>query len=900
MASSSLGYAQFSWTGVEITHAGNTEFDLSFDPGGSKPVVITLSGVLGETVSFKTRVTSSVDNVTGTFYFRWINTSQFDPDLDYYDLAQATLSFGTSPDPQEFDAGTFVPVEEGDYHFEIRDGNNNLVKFYGRNFITVKVVDSEIGEISDVVLRGLVDGNTLNVTQPITLSAYVYPSIMREYVSVDYFITHDSRVVSNPQKYAGYKITNAPITFGEGGEFFEFVWETPYITGDNPLYITAYAQMSNGSFDFSEPVQVNIVGIGSDPIVTISAAPGDDWTVGSDAQFTVQASDSGALVETIEFFVNGRLTGDPITEAYANSPWTFDFKFPSSGPYDIWAIATFSNGNKAISNILEYDIKQGREPFVYLISPAPGMQFLPGTTLPILASAWDPNSLIDELKYYINDTLVQTMARKDDGTFDPDPITFDYNFPFAGNYRIYVQATDEGGLIAQSEVVQVVVRDLDSRLPRVVMSHPLPVGGGDTVNDVSVGSSMYLNAIATDGDGRIERVNFYINSQLIGSSSASYNDTFAMFFAPTTAGNYVMFAEAVDNSGNRMHSPPLRLNVYPLEAQLPRVKILPLPDRYQNLDAGSEITVSVEVDGGLVDVNQVNYYLNGVLVDSQDETDEGNEDVFTATFTVNAPGTHLISARAIEIDPLGLTTDNWMISDPVGIRVNPPSDDRGFVERVYLSILGVAPSRSVLDAAVFALNNGQITRAQYVYDLMTSEIYQPTLLALMARYLLTGEWPDRNMLNSDIRAVNVSLPAFVNQHLPTFQTRYWDNQRLPDGFSSDRDFRNFFRALWLNKHGVEPTKAQTDRAVMQMKVFFLEDFVAEFVRDVDAMIFGSGTISTLLGIPNPPNSLLEDRAFVASLFGHLLHVRPSVDEVEALLPLTQIQQIEAVLADPRF
>ena len=879
MLGNSALVAQYSLDGVTITHQGNIDLHL-----GDPSVPNTLEGVVGEEVSFEIFIRSTANGV-GFFNLRWTNPDN--PALDAEDIGGDNLTFDAidlvglpvvSSETLSFNGGTFIPPYPGLFEFEVWANGSLLSSF------EIEVVDLETGDLTYAQMRTPSDNETINVSQSVTLSARVGPQPLRELITVDYFVN-------------GYKVNDEPVTYEDGGEFFSYQWTLPYI---GELEIHALAQLSSGSFLTTNPINVTAVGVGSSPIVTISAPPGDDWTVGSDAQFTVQASDSGALVETIEFFVNGRLTGDPITEAYANSPWTFDFKFPSSGPYDIWAIATFSNGNKAISNILEYDIKQGREPFVYLISPAPGMQFLPGTTLPILASAWDPNSLIDELKYYINDTLVQTMAREDDGTFDPDPITFDYNFPFAGNYRIYVQATDEGGLIAQSEVVQVVVRDLDSRLPRVVMSHPLPVGGGDTVNDVSVGSSMYLNAIATDGDGRIERVNFYINSQLIGSSSASYNDTFAMFFAPTTAGNYVMFAEAVDNSGNRMHSPPLRLDVYPLEAQLPRVKILPLPDRYQNLDAGSEITVSVEVEGGLVDVNQVNYYLNGVLVDSQDETDEGNEDVFTATFTVNAPGTHLISARAIEIDPLGLTTDNWMISDPVGIRVNPPSDDRGFVERVYLSILGVAPSRSVLDAAVFALNNGQITRAQYVYDLMTSEIYQPTLLALMARYLLTGEWPDRNMLNSDIRAVNVSLPAFVNQHLPTFQTRYWDNQRLPDGFSSDRDFRNFFRALWLNKHGVEPTKAQTDRAVMQMKVFFLEDFVAEFVRDVDAMIFGSGTISTLLGIPNPPNSLLEDRAFVASLFGHLLHVRPSVDEVEALLPLTQIQQIEAVLADPRF
>ncbi len=886
-----VGFGTLSYF-VELTHDG----EMDGNPPGSTPFAV-LENVVGTEITFNIQVTSNVtvDGEDGeqNFWLRWKNPDnpslpQVDVGFGSIDFTSATAAVVGSAGPPVVEAadatpasgsfsGKWTPPYPGLFNFAIEASGGDVATF------TIEVVDVEAGNLTYAEMRTPSDGETISVSQSVTLSSNIGPSIMREYMSVDYFVN-------------GYKVNAEPITFSDGGEFFDYVWEVPYI-GDVSMMVRA--QMANGDFMESDEVDVSLVGVGSTPEVTLSAPPGDSWVVGSDAQFSVQASDSGALVQKIDLVVNGYVVAT-ISNAWEVSPWTFDFQFPSTGPYDIWVIAQFSNGNKAISNILEYNLELGSEPFVYLISPVAGMQFLPGSTLPILASSWDPNSLIQELKYFVNDTLIETSVRQSDGTFAPDPITFNYNFPFAGNYRIYVQATDQSGVIAQSEVVQVVVRDLDSRIPTVVMSHPLPVGGGDTVNDVSVGSAMYINAIAEDGDGTISKVNFYINSQLIGSSSNGFNDTYSTYFKPTTAGNYVMFAEAIDNNGNRMHSPPLLLNVYALEAQLPKVKILPLPDQFKEFDSGSEITVSVEVDGGLVDISQVNYYVDGVFVDSQDTADESDEDVFTASFIIDEPGVHLLSARAIEIDPVGLTTDNWSIADPVGVRAIESTSNRAFVNDVYLNIMGSSPSQSALDSAVYALNNGQMTQAQYVYNLMEGAAFDPTLEGLMARYLLTGEWPSRNVMISDTASARTSLPGFVNLFLPTFQSKYWGNKRIPDGFSTDKDFSDFFKVLFQNKHNQDPTSAQTDRGVMQMKVFFMEDFVSEFVRDTEATSFGSGTISTILGIPNPPNSLLEDRAYIASLFCNLLKVTPSIDDVEGMLGLTKVQQIQAILDDPRF
>jgi hypothetical protein len=326
------------------------------------------------------------------------------------DLAFSTIDFSSaapgSPVSGSF-SGPWTPPASGIYHFEILRREVGSSSSVVASTFSIEVVDIQAGQLTYAEMRTPSAGSSVNVTQTVTLSANIGPSILREYITVDYYVN-------------GYKVTDEPVTFASGGAFFSYVWEAPYI-GD--VTVHARAQLASGAFIESNVINVTLVGVGSQPSVSISAPPGDDWVAGSEAQFTVQASDSGALVEVVQFVVNGVVV-ESISSAWQNSPWTFDFKFPSSGYYDIWAIAQFSNGNKAISNLLQYDLEMGRQPFVSLISPVPGMQVLPGSSMPILASAWDPNTLIRELKYFVNDTLIGTSQRTETGAFDPDPLAF--------------------------------------------------------------------------------------------------------------------------------------------------------------------------------------------------------------------------------------------------------------------------------------------------------------------------------------------------------------------------------------------------------------------------------------------------------------------------------------------
>jgi hypothetical protein len=242
-----------------------------------------------------------------------------------------------------------------------------------------------------------------------------------------------------------------------------------------------------------------------------------------------------------------------------------------------------------------------------------------------------------------------------------------------------------------------------------------------------------------------------------------------------------------------------------------------------------------------------------------------------------------------------------VISDPVSVRVNAASGNRSFVLQSYQDYFGVQLNQTALDAAVASLDTGQITRAQYIYEIIQSDAFDTQHQALMARYLLTGNWPNRTVLLQDIATIESSgLSTLVSALLATFQRDFWGGERIPDGFSTQNERRDFFELLFNRKYSQNPNSSQADRGTSLLGTFGAVEFIAEFIRDVNAIPFGDGSISEILGIPNPPNTLLSDWGDTASLYANLLRVGPTHNEVEALSTQILLARIETILADPRY
>jgi hypothetical protein len=420
--------------------------------------------------------------------------------------------------------------------------------------------------------------------------------------------------------------------------------------------------------------QYYLVTNGLVPMVTIvSPDPADldadgvaDTTVRiqSPLMLGVDASDPDGTIASVEVRVNGATIGSA-------TPWQQVGRYAISytptllGVHDVLFVVTDNLGNQSFA-AASYRVVAGFSPTVDIVSPPVGGTYLPGTSLPVQVQASDADGLVTNVDYYLNGVRVAQTASA--------PWRTNIQLPSTGVYTLEAVATDNSGNRTVSAPRIVTAGPLDNTTPRVVMSHPLPLGNGDVVNDVSVASSMYLNAQATDPDGSIVAVRFFINGQLIGESTDRFGDVYSIFYAPNAPGSYVLSAEAVDNDGITGQAIPILLDVGPLESPMPTIAVRqPFPVS----PVGKPVELFVDATAGLVDINRVDLFVNGVIIGSTE--DEVSPGVYRFEWVPPQVGNFAISARAIQIDPSGATWDNWALSSTVPLQVTaaaigvPPS-----------------------------------------------------------------------------------------------------------------------------------------------------------------------------------------------------------------------------------
>ena len=628
------------------------------------------------------------------------------------------------------------------------------------------------------------------------------------------------------------------------------------------LDIFATATDDIGATTDSDLISLNSsVGIGptvsiTSPTEGASFIPGFDLAVRADAS---DASDADGLITDVEFFINGVSIGSSTI-----FPFSLNFILPSPGSYTLTATATDNAGNLGFSQAINFSVVLGSPPVISISSPSSGNNFIPGAELILNAAANDPDGLITQVEFFVNDVSV--------GTSSVAPFQVNFSLPSSGVYFIRSEATDNAGNVSASSSVVVTAGPPDSSTPRVILDHPLPIGGGDTVNDVSVASSMFLNATAVDPDGFITEVRFFANNQLLGSTNQGYGDQYSLFFDPTQQGDFEFTAEAVDNFGNIGQAIPIPLDVGPLESLLPTAFMRPLSDQETTISVGQKADIQVEVNSGLLDISQVNFYANGVFLGTQDtgvpvETGAaGNVSVFNFTWFPLFEGSYAMQARTVEIDPNGFTFDNWFITDPITLVVTEASSNLDFVDRSYEDFIGqdVLPNEESL--LVASLDSGQISQSTVITEIFETLESQTIQDALMARFLLTGQWPSRDLLFQDTEVINDSgLGQLVDFLIPTFQTTFLNNEEVPDDLSSVEEITNFFQIVFTNKYGVAPAGEQTATGLTRIQFSGAELFLERFVTDNDVTSFGNSSRTTILGIPNPPNDRLREFADAGSL-----------------------------------
>ena len=127
-----------------------------------------------------------------------------------------------------------------------------------------------------------------------------------------------------------------------------------------------------------------------------------------------------------------------------------------------------------------------------------------------------------------------------------------------GNYYVYAVARDkESNNSVLSSPILITATTSTGELPEVEMAELAPVR-----NYVGAAETISLSATASDADGHVQQVAFYVNGALVGvDASSPYEASYDI----NASGLYEVYAVASDDDGNDITSTVQRIKVNELE-----------------------------------------------------------------------------------------------------------------------------------------------------------------------------------------------------------------------------------------------------------------------------------------------------------------------------------------------
>ncbi|WP_372076583.1 Ig-like domain-containing protein [Vibrio amylolyticus] len=228
-------------------------------------------------------------------------------------------------------------------------------------------------------------------------------------------------------------------------------------------------------------------------------------------------------------------SGDKVQQsnkAYSARYWTQgNDPVTASGPWDAWELlGACSSGGGNIP------------PQVSLTSPLNNAVIPQDSLITLQATANDEDGTIANVEFFANDISL--------GSDSQSPYEIIWTATLNAN-QIKAVATDNEGA-TQASVASISVTPSGDLLPPAI-ELTSPTG----VEQITAGDDLVLSATATDSDGTVDKVDFYINNEMVGSdSSEPYQYTWS-----SSAGTHQFKAKATDNDGQATSSQEVSLVV---------------------------------------------------------------------------------------------------------------------------------------------------------------------------------------------------------------------------------------------------------------------------------------------------------------------------------------------------
>lgn len=386
----------------------------------------------------------------------------------------------------------------------------------------------------------------------------------------------------------------------------------------------------------------------------------------------------GVYIKRVEYYVNGAKA----FESTANTTGVqhrFDWSNIPYGSYSVFARAF--DADDQWSDSAPITVRVNALPSIGWAAPGSGTVYPgPSATIAMSASASDPDSGVNRVEFYANDTHV--------GTATGAPYAFNWGGIPAGTYVLKARVVDNDGAVAVSGSVTVRVNALPS------ISLPAPGNGGFLGN--APGGYAIVPALNDDGP-YITRVEYFANGSKLGESWASSAGTQHRFdWSNIPAGTYSIVARALDTDDQTTDSAPItvRVNAMPsISWSAPGTgTVYPGPS--------ATIPMSVAASDPDTGVNRVEYFANDTWINTATSAP------YAFNWTGVPAGTYVLRARVVDND--GAVVN----SGSVTVRVNSPPG-ASLSQPANGGLIGNAPASLALIPSVSDADGGYIKRVEY-------------------------------------------------------------------------------------------------------------------------------------------------------------------------------------------
>ena len=545
--------------------------------------------------------------------------------------------------------------------------------------------------------------------------------------------------------------TVASVSFYANGVLISTDTTSPYsATWSNaapgPYALTAVATDDQGATTTSSAVNVTVAA-NTPPTVTITGpTEGASFIAPATVSVSAAAADSDGTVASVAFFANGLPIGTD-----SASPFSVTWANVTSGSYTLTAVATDNQGATTTSAPVHITVTviPGRTNVALATNGAvavpsssynanyPAAGAINGDRKGVnwgAGGAWcdgTGNSWPDWLEVdfpaykSIDEVDVFSMQDTYSAPADPTP-TMTFTYYGLKNFEVqYWNGTSwvdvPGGAITNNNLVwrrltfaavttskiRVYVTSALNTYSRIMEVEAWGVpAAGNIAPTVSVtgpteGASfaspadLSINATASDSDGSVQQVAFYVNGSLIGTDTSA---PYSVPWSAVPAGSYTLTAVATDDQGATTTSAAVHVSV--VNNTPPTVAIVS-PAEGATFTAPATITVMASASDSDGSVTSVAFYANGQSIGSDSASP------YSIAWTNVQAGSYTLTAVAT--DNQGTTTTSAAVHITVNSvpgRMNMALAGNGGVASASSTYNGSYPAASVINGDRKGLNWG--------------------------------------------------------------------------------------------------------------------------------------------------------------------------------------------------